>query len=365
MKTVKVYESFDALPNYVEAALNVRSASVNIFLTLPWLKNLHATVFAQSTQPRIYSLESDKDYHGPHLALVMYSSAKIPHLLTPRRLNAVANYYTALFGPCIVKKDDITQENFDLLAQTIAQESPRWDIVDLHPMAVDEPSFDAIHNALRRSGMVVQRYFCFGNWFLIVGGRTYAEYYETLPSRLKNSLQRKSKQLEKNQRIRIHIIEGGSDVQEGILAFEKVYQSSWKSPEPFPDFIPGLITTCAENGWLRLGIAYIDEEPAAAQLWIVFNDVASIYKLAYDERYTKLSIGSILTSRLMQHVIDNDRVREVDYLTGDEPYKQEWMQHRRERWGIIAFNLRSIKGIFAALNHLGRRVIKNLLRIEH
>ena len=43
----------------------------------------------------------------------------------------------------------------------------------------------------------------------------------------------------------------------------------------------------------------------------------------------------------MQHVIDTDHVEEVDYLTGDDAYKQDWMSHRRERIGLVAFNPRT------------------------
>jgi CelD/BcsL family acetyltransferase involved in cellulose biosynthesis len=60
----------------------------------------------------------------------------------------------------------------------------------------------------------------------------------------------------------------------------------------------------------------------------------------------------------MQHVIDVDRVREIDYLIGDEPYKQDWMSHRRERWGIVAYNPRTLKGMAGAANEISRRAAK-------
>ena len=64
----------------------------------------------------------------------------------------------------------------------------------------------------------------------------------------------------------------------------------------------------------------------------------------------------------LRHVIDIDRVGEVDYLTGDDAYKRDWMSHSRERCGIIAFNLRSVRGIAAAATHLGGGWLKTGLR---
>jgi CelD/BcsL family acetyltransferase involved in cellulose biosynthesis len=93
-----------------------------------------------------------------------------------------------------------------------------------------------------------------------------------------------------------------------------------------------------------MGTCYIDDEPAAAQLWIVTGKVAAIYKICYAEKFEKSSVGSVLTARMMEHALDVDKVKEVDYLSGDDGYKANWMSDRRERWGIIAFNPRSVWG---------------------
>jgi hypothetical protein len=58
---------------------------------------------------------------------------------------------------------------------------------------------------------------------------------------------------------------------------------------------------------------------------------------------------------MMQHVLDVDRVDEVDYLAGDEPYKREWMSTRRERRGVVAFNPHSICALADAARHFGAR----------
>jgi hypothetical protein len=272
----------------------------------------------------------------------------------------VANYYTALFSPLSGDSNNDLQMSLNLLANAIAAERPRWDMIDIHPMQVETPLFSGTLRAFQQAGMVAETYFCFGNWYLDVNGRSYAEYFEYLPSKLKNTLKRKSRLLQDAKRLRIEIISGGPGLANGLCAYEQIYGSSWKKPESHPAFISGLIRLCAEHGWLRLGVAYIDEQPAAAQLWVVSNGVASIYKLAYDEQFSKLSVGSILTASLMQHVIDVDLVREVDFLSGDDAYKRDWMSHRRERCGIVIFNRHTVHGALAALKHLAGRTLRSL-----
>lgn len=127
--------------------------------------------------------------------------------------------------------------------------------------------------------------------------------------------------------------------------------------------MPALINLCATKGWLRLGIAYYKEEPIAAQLWIVNHGRAAIYKLAYDEKFANLSPGTILTAHLMQYVMDKDKVYEIDYLTGDDAYKKDWMSHRRERFGLVAYNPRSFWGITCMSKHVIGILKKNIIKL--
>ena len=50
-------------------------------------------------------------------------------------------------------------------------------------MDPQDPLFDALERTLAASACFVQRYFRFGNWYLEVGGRSYADYLGSLPSR--------------------------------------------------------------------------------------------------------------------------------------------------------------------------------------
>jgi hypothetical protein len=217
--------------------------------------------------------------------------------------------------------------------------------------------FRLIIPALRAAGFWVDTYFCFGNWYLDVAGRTYETYFAGLPSKLRNTIVRARKKLEKAGAWSIEIhTEAGSGLTGAIADFEKVYGQSWKHEEPFPDFIGGLCRTAATNGWLRLGVLKLAGEPIASQLWLTKDGHALIYKLAYVEAYKGLSAGSVLSAALMQHAIEVDHAHEIDYLTGDDAYKRDWMSHRRERLGIIAFNPLTLRGLAGSARHFGGKL---------
>lgn len=100
-----------------------------------------------------------------------------------------------------------------------------------------------------------------------------------------------------------------------------------------------------------MGLATYDSIPVAGQIWLIHNNIAYIYKLAYDENYKSMSPGTVLTSFMLESAISGDAVNRIDYLSGDDVYKKDWMSSRRERFGTAAFNPRTFTGLVKLIAH--------------
>jgi len=352
------YANFEKLPAAYRALFD-HGESKSFFHTLLWYRNLAATALGNDEQARILGIERQNG--APIAALALRHARVREGTFKLRTLSSLSNYYTTLYEPLVDPEVPLADALRQLVA-AIRAEEPLWDVVNLKPLDRESPAFFGLIDAFRDAGMAVQTYFCHGNWYYPVNGRSYKEYLASLRSSVRNIASSKNKKLERTGRARVKIVVGHDGLDAAIAAYEKIYAASWKVQEPFPHFIPSLMRTCAEMGWLRLGLAYIDDQPAAAQLWIVHNGIASIYKIAYDQQYKDLSVGSYLTLHMMERAIDVDKVREVDYLSGDDRYKSDWMSHRREHWGILAMNPRTVAGALAIARHIGGRAAKNAAR---
>jgi CelD/BcsL family acetyltransferase involved in cellulose biosynthesis len=120
-----------------------------------------------------------------------------------------------------------------------------------------------------------------------------------------------------------------------------------------------MVAGFSKAGWSRLAVLYIKGQPVAAQLWFVCHDKAVIFRLAYDKAWKSYSPGSILTCFLMEYVIDTDKVEEIDFLTGNDAYKQDWMSVRRERYAMCCvLNVKSA-GRFGLLVDSLKRMLKS------
>ena len=263
----------------------------------------------------------------------------------PGRCRAVANYYTSLYSPL----NSLARDRGGAIAEVVRKLTalrPRIETLNLAPLDAQAEDTAAFAEQLGRSGWYVRRYFCFGNWYLPCEGLGFDTYMGERDSQLRHTWSRKAKRLLAAGQLQI--VTDVDRVESAMDAYDLIYAKSWKQAEPYAEFVRGWARICARNGWLRLGIAWVDDVPIAAQFWFTLDRRAYIFKLAYDEAQSKWSGGTVLTAHMIRHALDVDRVVEIDYLTGDDVYKKSWMTHRRERIGLMACNLRSPLGLAAA-----------------
>lgn len=342
-----------------EMALGRCTGSGEVFFRPDWFDLLARTTLQAEERERVrlYCVGYLEDGNCFCLPTIQHNTAD-----GSVKLEGLANYYSSLYGP-IFLGSEFPVEEMEAAVRAIRDGNPRVDMVQFSPLDPDSVFFRNLISHLRRCGYWADSYFCFGNWYLSVVGN-FEQYFASRSSQLRNTVTRAQRKLERDPSYCLTIHTEDSDsLLRAIAQYETVYSKSWKQPEPHPGFIPELCRLAARNGWLRLGVVELDNIPVAAQIWLVTDRRASIFKLAYDERFAKRSVGSVLTTALMAHVIDRDRVIEVDYLTGDDEYKKAWMSNRRERQGIIAFSPRTIRGILGAVRHFGRRHAKALYRL--
>lgn len=211
-------------------------------------------------------------------------------------------------------------------------------IVELAPMADPEP----LGEAFRAAGWAVRIAPSTGNWRIDTRGMDFQSYWASRPSQLKNTHKRRAKAAG----IGLEIHDRFSE--QAWADYEAVYRASWKPEEGSFPFLRALAEQEGAAGALRIGIARLEGRPIAAQLWLVENGEAVIHKLAYAEDAKSLSPGTILGHAMFRRALDQDRVTSIDYGTGDEPYKADWMAERRQLWRLEAYNRRTLAGLIGA-----------------
>lgn len=311
------HDNFPAAQAAATGALD-REVQAKLFDRLDWLESLHRVALRT---------------HAP--ALLHACSGKAQGWLPLMRagnghLAALANWYNFTWAPVFAHADSEVERLALLrgLARLAARHARR---LTLAPLPDEDGSASMVQAAFAASGWAVFCAPCDHNHILDIKGRSFDAYWAGRPSRLRNTVKRKGKTGIVTLRIeRAYSAESWHD-------YERVYARSWKPEEGSPEFLRQLAERESAAGALRLGLAYIDGQPVAAQFWTVENGSALIHKLAHDERHMQASPGTLLTAALFQHVIDVDQARLIDFGTGNDAYKSEWMEEVRTRYRIECF----------------------------
>ena len=108
-------------------------------------------------------------------------------------------------------------------------------------------------------------------------------YFSERPSRLLNTLKRKGRQLDKFEHQ--YLVADQDNFERLFFDYLSIYQQSWKGQEFSVDFIRTVCEKALSENKLCLVLLYIEDKPAAGQIWFIERGCASIFKLAYVPEY--------------------------------------------------------------------------------
>lgn len=220
--------------------------------------------------------------------------------------------------------------------------------VELAPLEPD----DLLPEAFRAAGWLTFVGPATVNWRIETAGMDFDSFWATRSSRLRNTARRKAKAAALD--VAIH-----DRFDPAAWAdYERIYEASWKPAEGSPAFMRALAEQEGAAGTLRLGIASKDGVPIAAQLWLVENGEATIHKLSYAESARALSPGTVLSVEMFRRALDVDQVRLIDFGTGDDAYKSDWMDEARRLDRLRAFDPMRPAGLVGAARAFASKLVR-------
>jgi Acetyltransferase (GNAT) domain len=326
---IALFEDLDAVEADAAGALD-RTAQPSLFARLSWFRLIQAHVPPEGKFVAIRAQD------GERKAWLFVAS-------DGRDARAYAAWYSLRFDVVGDRSADVMTP----LAAALREGGIAH--VELAPIADPGP----LAAAFRAAGWRVSVAGKTGNWHIATAGMDFETYWAGRPAQLRNTAKRKAKAA--GLAIAIH-----DRFDEAAWAdYEAVYRASWKPDEGSFPFLRALAEQEGAAGTLRLGVARKNGRPVAVQLWLVENGEATIHKLAYAEDAKAMSPGTLLGMEMFRRALDTDRVSAIDYGTGDDGYKKDWMAERRTLWRIEAFNPRTLSGLIgwmrARLSKLVRR----------
>lgn len=270
--------------------------------------------------------------------------------------NAYFQARAILFGTMDTNERTLCVEK---LLQYFMKHVPHWDYLDLYGVQTENGNLDQISNASFICGLTNQIELVYANIHQDLIAVSVGEYISGRPKILCNNIQRHLRKMQRDGMCEFRLISDGHDIDAVMDTYYALYAKSWQRSEDLgPTFHRDLAKLAAERGWLRLGFIFFNGAPVACQLWFQFEDTAYMLKSFFDESFKRYSPGTVLTADMLRTVINDGRVRSVDFLQGDEAYKSDWLDGIRARKRLIIFN-RSLKALLLSMLSKFKELLHN------
>lgn len=244
----------------------------------------------------------------------------------PGEFSGLTNWYSFAIRPLYTGGGHNAAALTDLFGR-LRQPAAR---LSLYPIRDDDRA--PIASALRAAGWWVKQTPAGDRHWLDLGGMNHDDWWASRPGALRSTVQRKAKK----GIVDIQLLTAFDDGS--WAAYDHIYGASWKPEEGHPALLRAFAEGESADGRFRMGIARIDGVPVAAQFWTVEDGTAFIHKLAHVEDSQKASPGTLLSAALFRHVIEIDGVQRIDFGTGNDSYKRDWMNRHEPLWRLEAFN---------------------------
>lgn len=334
------FDDFDAVEAAARASLD-RASQPALFDRLEWFRRIWAYC-PPGIRPLIVRAVSERAQAWLFLARTESGA-----------LTGLASWYTLTFRPVFTGNPSESVKLRLLIAIAARLKARRLgvDRITLRPVPVEDGTAELVARAFSKRGWAAFRAPATVNWIADLTGKDFATYWAERPGQVRSTVQRKGKK----GVVSVEILDRFDE--RAWAAYEEIYAQSWKGDEGSPGFLRAMAEAEGAAGTLRMGLAHIGDRAVAAQLWTVENGTAIIHKLAYVEDAAEHSPGSLLSAALFRHVIDGG-VATIDYGTGNDRYKADWMDRARPLEQVDLYNLRTLRGLAGAAKARIARLVR-------
>ncbi len=354
VRKIEKIEHFEELGSSWDALLK-QSPTQSAFLTWDWLYSWW-NVYGEGKRLWIVSI-----WDGDNLV------GLAPLMIEPRnkfgvRLKTLVNLGTPQsdVGGFLYRKEDTQVLN--LILHTIFEHEQEWDILELNEFTAEAGESNLLRN-FSLSKNLAHREEKNAHYFVTLE-RDWDVFSKKLSKKFMHNLRRALKLSESlgNVEIRHYTKEKVTDnlLNEIIECNSRSnYPRLYNSKEE-QALLKQLIINAKDNlNWLDVYILYINDRAVAYEYGFVYEQRFESWRAGIDLSLPpNISIGKLLAMKVVQKCIA-EGYTEIDFLRGDEAYKQEWKPNGK---GFTNFRFFNKRNLFAYFAYLWLEYIKPLLK---
>lgn len=201
-----------------------------------------------------------------------------------------------------------------------------WDIVEFKHYRQDDPALIFLKSSLSQKGFTFREKT--NNHFHITLERSWAEYHSTLSRNFRKNLRRAAHRAHESGKVTFEHFSGASI---NWQVFEKIIKINQHAHYPLlfnssreQAFHEELTKHTYTKEILTVFLLSIDKIPLAYEYGFIYKNRYESWRAGYDTCNNPTnSFGKLLSQMAIEQAFDLN-YKEIDFLRGDEAYKEEW-----------------------------------------
>jgi len=280
--------------------------------------------------------------------------------ISVRKLEFAGVY--ADYNDLVLGEDAAGQIN--AIADYLAENSKRWDVLDLRDLRDGGEGVEMLKDALTRAGLpFILSLEKEGCPYTAIDGNAEC-LMKRLSGHTRRTLRRRSERAV-SEGLNIRIIEDPHDephLLETLVELErkKHHYKLWATfLGDYQEVFQSLFDTLGPLGWIYVALMEQRGHPIAFQLGFRCGQKLWDYTKAYDRSFSRFAPGTLLLPALLDYAFEHG-YDELDFLRGEEPYKLVWSTGCHRRFRLLVWNERLVSRLHKFLYHAVKSAVNGL-----
>ena len=252
-----------------------------------------------------------------------------------------------------------SEELTDVLLEALFNVEYKWDIFRINRFLETNPLLERISGKLKNNFSFKYEIQKAEPSFFIVLDNSYKDFLAKRSANFRYQLKRAAKKMHSLGHITFRRNQDYHNFDEIYPTLLSIEEKSWKhkhgtgicSTEKQREFYRELGRRAFDNGWLRLCILSINQEPIAYEMGLVKCRKYYGVHGSYDEKFKRWNPGTVLFAKFLEDLI-HDGIQEYDWFGEPFEFQKRWTDKYRWHNFLLIYNNTIKAKLFMLYNSL-------------
>lgn len=233
-----------------------------------------------------------------------------------------------------------------------------WDILIFNKLPAKSENYNLLIKLLKQDRIIFGTKSSLDTPTIKTSG-DWSAFFSQRPTKFKKSLRNKLNRAKRHSSLQIERLSDLNDIKNALPLMFEVSKNSWKAKlkqsiadsTEYTDFLNYFTDETGEKGWINVWLLKDRDECIAYEYHLKYNGKVYPIGADFDERFRRLSPGSILEYHIIKSLFEDSEVTEYNTCAHSYKYLRNWTDVIEPHVYIEIFNSKALSLFLYSLEY--------------